>query len=304
MYSPAPITIQAIGGIGSHPIVIGGRTEYAKMDRRDKWRAHKQFGNKDYTVKTVNEILMLPEYIDDKRLLIDVLNRIWNAPVEQIFTGIAKSAELDEPINVARRTLFWKLKEFIEALLTLYLKHVHGCNVKQVLAEWKKYVQKNHIDTSSIILWTLFGHKSEIKPPKVKEQQYVANIRFSYLGYCPNVPNERIRELLKFPVDELISELTNHIKIPVEFAKITQMLEKYVSDHHKSNVQSCKKAPLKPNKDFYKYIDSFMEEWLTLIDCLNPHLEGLEHHYIDKAQKMDELNKELEKLVHKLLANI
>jgi len=304
MYSIEPITIQAIGGTGSHQIVIGGRTEYAKMDRRDKWRAHKKFGSKEYTIKTVNEILMLPEYVDDRRLLTKVLDQIWDAPVEKLFMGIAKSAELEEPVNVARRTLFWKLKELIEALLTLYLKHVYGCNVKQVLAEWKKYVKENHIDTSSIILWTLFGHKSEIKPPKVKEQQYVANIRFNYLGYCPNVPNERIGELLNFPVDKLISELTKHIKIPVEFTKITQMLEKYVSDFHNSDVQSCKKNSLKPNKDFYKYIDSFMEGWLSLIDCLNPHLETLERHYIDKAKKMDELNKELEKLVHKLLANI
>lgn len=296
-------TIQAIGGYGAQPIVVGGLAHFEISDKRDKWNAHKQHGTKEFTVKVVNEIVALPEYIEDKKLLIEVLRKIWNAPIGDILFAIAKSTEIIEPMVVAHRTLFWKLKELIETVVILYLKHVHGCPVKAELSKWKKYVHKHNIDTSSIILWMLFGHKSELKPPKIKEHKLIAAIKFDYLGYCPNVPNERIAKLLTFPVDKLLEQISNKINIPITFTKITKLLKENSLEVISPKID-CKKPTIKKAKYSSDYLHNFMEAWLELNDCLKPTLISLEIQYVNNAKQIDKVSREIDEINGKLLKYI
>lgn len=293
-------TIQAIGGDGPQKMVIGGRAQFQNMDARDKWMAHKRLGKSEFTIKTINEILALPEYIEDEALLKEVLTQIWDAPNEQIFNGLVKSLELNEPTVVARRTMFWKLKELIESVIMLHLKYVQDQNVKQLAAEWRNYVRQNEIDTSSVILWSNFGKESP------NQGKYFKSIDFDYLGYCPHVPNDRIRALLQFPVDVLIGEIRRAApKLNLDALKFkklhTMLLEQINPAPVPSGVVNCKRPTIKKTTTRRAYLKAFMDAWLEFNDCLKPYLEEQEHYYVAVAKKMDAISAELEKINGQLL---
>jgi preprotein translocase subunit Sss1 len=295
-------TIQAIGGHGPIRIVVGGKTVYNNMNARDTWEAHLRLGNKEFTIKTINEILELPEYVEDDKLLCQVLKQIWEAPIEKLFYGIARRLDLDESMGVARRTLFWKFKEFIEAIVTVHLKTVQQVNIQKEFTMWRNKVKSNNVDTSSIILWSLFCKES----PSYKK--YFKNINFEYLGYCPKAPTERINALLSFPTDQLIYEImqkNNNFNV-IDFKKINEYMD--IFDREQFNIsqviESCKKPDLEDSTTVSKYLNNFMETWLNLNDCLKPYLEEYEEVQIRTAKQMDTISAELEKITISVLQQL
>ena len=289
-------TIIAIGGSGPHSVVIGGRANYKNADIRDKWNAHKQFGNPKFMIKTVNEIMLLPEYIEDEKLLAEVLMVIWNSPIEKIYNSIIRSSELDEPLIIARRTMFWKLKELIESIILLHIKIVHKLDIQQLMASWTDKIKKNKIDTSSIILWSLFS--------QVNKPELFRNIDFKYLGYCPNASSIRIQELLKFPADKLIDEIKNADPAidlsALKFDELDKLLIKKIGPMPIPTGLATIGKPLITQCE----VSSFIEAWLDLNDKLKPFLEESESYFIDIAKQMESLSSELEKINKQLLLQI
>jgi hypothetical protein len=294
-------TIIAIGGEGPVKIVVGGKVIYKNEDMRDKWEAHKNLGKSDFTLKTINEILALPEYIDDINLLREVLKKIWDAPIEKIYNGIVKSLDLDEPIIVARRTMFWKLKELIESIILVHIKYVQKLNVKQLVAKWTSNIKKNKVDTSSVILWTLFDKTNQ------SSNEYFPDFGFTYLGYCPYASNFRIKSLLEFPLDKLINDLKNvpELKLNMlEFKKLNQiLLEQVGSIETPQEINKCVKKEINASEPS-NYVHAFMEVWLDLNDCFKPFLEENEVHYIHIAKNMDDVSAELENINKQLITLI
>jgi hypothetical protein len=295
-------TIQAIGGNGPVRLVVGGKTVYYNTNARDTWEAHKRLGNKDFTIKTINEILELPEYVEDGKLLCQVLKQIWDAPVEKLFYGIARRLDLDEPIGVARRTLFWKFKEFIEAVITVYLKTVQQVDIQKEFTQWRDVVKRNNTDTSSIILWSLFSKESP------SHKKYLKNISFEYLGYCPKVPNERINALLLFPTDQLIGEIMKKNKnfSTIDFKKVNEYMDLYDREQFKIEQvkERCKKPVIEASSSVRGYLHNFMKAWLHLNDCLKPYLEEYEEIQTRTALQMDTIAGELEKITIAVLRQL
>jgi hypothetical protein len=296
-------TIQAIGGTEPMKIVVGGRAIFGNTDMRDKWDAYNLQGNPAFMVKTVNEIIVFPKYIDDEKLLKEVLIQIWDAPIEKIFKGMAHSLKLDEPVIIARRTLFWKLKELIELVTILHLKYVQKQDIKSLVEEWTQHIKDNNLDTSSVILWTIFNKSSTLNA------KYFPEVQFVYLGYCPHVSDERIKILLKFPVDKLIDDVKKEapeLDLSIlEFNNLGKMLLSHVDRMSvPSELSNCKKPVVSVDKsdNSQDYIKSFMIAWLELNDCFKPYLEEYEHYYVDTAKKMDTVSTELDSINSKLLA--
>lgn len=288
-------TILAIGGSGTHSVVIGGRAIYKNTDNRDMWDAHKKYGNPKFIVKAVNDIMLLPEYVEDKELLIQVLKAIWDSPIEKIYNGIIRSTELDEPLIISRRTLFWKIKELIESIILLHMKIVQKSNIQNILSGWTDEIKKNKIETSSVILWSLFGQP--------KPYELFRDVDYKYLGYCVNASNFRIKELLKFPVDKIIGEIKNANSSldlsALNFNELNKLLiEKLEPISISSGLSSIEKPIIKFN------LESFMEAWLDLNDKLRPFLEESENYYIEISKKIETLSHELEKMNNQLLTLI
>jgi hypothetical protein len=288
--------IETIGGNGFHKKVIGGNVNYKINDFLDKWKIHKKIGDSKFTIKTVNEILCLTQYINDEELLKQVMVEIWNAPINKIFHGIVKSLKLDNPIELIYKNLFWKLKELIESIILIHLKEVQNKNISDLLVMWKDYILKNKIDTSSAILWTLFDKNSP------EYNKYFSNIEYNYLGYCPYVPNKRLIALLNFPVDILIKDIKS-IDISEELLSIEKKINDIINiSYTPKNINKCIKVIIKDDfKTTREYIINFINIWLKYIKCLKPYLEDYEKHIIKEAKKIDKFSKSLSKVNSKLL---
>jgi hypothetical protein len=265
-------TIRSIGGETIHNIVIGGKSKFHVNDISSKWRAHKKHGGRNYVIKTINEIVQLPIYIDDHKLLDAVLEQIWEAPSNDTFYGIAKSIELDNPIKIAKKTLFWQWKELIEVLLLNSLSQ--KINVKAEMKQWQAHVA--NIDTSSTLLYCLFNKKS---PWYGK----YFDINYNYLGYCPNAQDIRIKALLDFPIDQFVPDKLNH-----KIKDINNSIENTPS----TNITvTLDKGP------FAKSTDEFIEQWIEFNKKIQPRLEELELNYIVVAKHIDATSKQISSLI-------
>lgn len=277
-------TIQAIGGENIHDVVIGGKGHYHVNSIISKWKSHKEHGNNKFLIKTINDILQLPLYVDDPIILKEVLKNIWNAPNEKIFYGIVKSIELDEPIQIAKKNLFWKWKELIESLILIHLAK-NNIKIDVEMKKWSDHISKNKISTSSILMYCLFNKES----PFFHKYKDIPN--YNYVGFCPKIPDERIKLLMQFPIDIFTTDLK---------------IEKYINDAYDSII----KLPPKPNihirynKKKFDSLDDFMTQWIDFNNKISPELEKLEEFYINMAQNIDKVNKKLEIMNKKLKIKI
>ncbi len=278
-------TIQAIGGETIYNVVIGGKSKFHVSDITSKWRAHKRYGGRNYTIKTINEILQLPIYIEDQLLLNSVLKQIWDAPSNVIFHSIAKSIELDNPIKVAKKTLFWQWKELIESLLLGYLSQSKKINIQTEMTRWQSYVAENKIDTSSTLLYCLFNDNSPWN-----NKYFDTKIDFKYLGYCPHAQDARIKALLEFPIDQFCPT-----KLEGKIQNIYSSIRD-IPDH--DVVVDIDKSP------FIDNLDEFLERWIEFNKKIQPHLEKLEASYILAAKRIDATNKQIGALITLVKKNI
>lgn len=297
--------IEAVGGNGSLKYVVGGQTEFTIMDNLDKWQSHKRSGSHEFTIKTINEITSLPEYVDDPAMLCNVLKIIWDAPNITLFNSIANNMGLVQPVHIAYHTLFWKLKELIEVISVLYLKFVQKINVPEQLTEWKTYIETNQVDTSSIILWNNFHKQSPSFGKYFK-------VNYEYKGYCPRASKERIQLLLQFPVDTLITEIdqSGAIKIapildPTVHGRLLG-LSKLIMQHS-TDIEQINKCPRKKitwSASTEQMMDEFMREWLAFNECLKPYLVEYEKNNIELSKIINELSTILGDLKSKLMGGL
>jgi len=284
------VCIKAIGGEGPYNIIIGGQSKFHIDDIKNKLDIHKRIKNDKFILKTINEIIQLPEYIEDKNLLIQVLDGIWKMSNEKIFRGIVKSLELDEPINIAKKNLFWKWKELIESTIISYLKQ--SFDIKSLLKEWSAYVAEKNIDTSSIVLWCIFNTNSPW------HGKYLVDInQFEYIGYCPAVPDERIKAIMKFPIDKLF------VNIEPDIVKNIANINKQLSNSMDTIIVSDKISHIQREK-FNGDLEEIMNIWVNFNIMLQPYLEEQEKYAIRVAQDIDKVANEINEINQKLVKQI
>jgi hypothetical protein len=292
-------TIYAIGGNGYCKLIIGGKVDFDNMDVKDKWAAHKAYGNEDIRIKidTITDILNIHEHIENVELMRDILKLIWSKSVDLLFNGLVKRLNFDESFKISIRTLFWSIKEFVEGIVLLHLKYVHKKNINQLIADYQETVKKNQIDTSSPVLWALFG-KSGI------DTDIYRDINFTYLGYCPKVYSDRIESILSFPVDKFINEIANtslDIDLSIfKFKNIEQSLQK-LSKIETPIIINCKKIDVDFSSSNNKFMDEFMDAWIQLYDCLYPYFKEQEFKYDSIAIEIDAVNASIKNMSKPLL---
>ncbi len=279
--------ISAIGGESSQNVLVGNKVSFHLSDIKSKWNVFKNIGKKEFLLKTVNEIVRLPVQIDEVDLMSSTLQNIWKSPDKKIFNGIVKSLQLDEPVLIAKKNIFWKWKELIEAIIVACLQ---GAAAKNTLKEWTEYVKKNNIDTSSIILWAIFNEES----PWYKK--YFPEIEFTYLGYCPNSPDARIKALFEFPIDRLKINVADTKKIVKSISSIKKILRHQIDAECTTDIQI--KKPEWPIE-----LVQFIDIWIDYSENLRPHLEKCENNLIDRAEQINKVSQKIESIIKYILKN-
>jgi hypothetical protein len=292
--------IIGVGGNGYNKKIVGGKANFKIIDNINKWKVHKKYGGTEFTIKTINQILALPQYVNNEQLLKQVIIEIWKAPVNKLFYAIIKNTKIDLPFHTIYKTLFWKLKEFIEIIILFHLKYVQNRDINVLLKTWKDYITSNNINTSSIILWSLFDKNN------ISYRKFFKGITFNYLGYCPHVPRERILLLLNFPVDFLLNDIKkkkSELDLSVDFNKLENLFEEKIKfSYTSSDINKCIKPDFVQNNVSVKeYLNNFMEAWLSLNQCLKPYFEEYEKYMISQVKKIEKFCIELENINQKLL---
>ena len=163
-----------------------------------------------------------------KDILLPVVKRIYELPMESHIACLMKQFVIYEPVSVAVSELFSIFKRHYEMLVERFIKSrnsylmKHNLDKKVKLNDWDNLVETwylsnsdNNLESSSIAL--LF-----LNPPKklksgihynVPGHESVMNAlktaigKFHYPGFCPKVPIERLMKLLEFPVKEFVTAI-------------------------------------------------------------------------------------------------
>lgn len=307
------LTLSAIGGNGeTMKVLIGENIESLLKARTFEWNTYelteKSARNTEkltFLIKTVNEIFNFPEYIDKEDDLILMLNSLFNKSPAEIFNALVRSFIIYDPLNYAYKNLFWKIKEFIENLIILSYPNE---DIQSKLLKWEKNVSDTNIDTSSVILWTLYNKQSPFRTEELKNSKF----KFEYLGYCPYKPVDRICAILKFPFNEFENTIQHTIKLTEFHSKINKILSvnnlcnNILSDAQLTMSHSLYDTKLEAQIDMQSditHLDSFsktesikkyVKQWLNLAEKIKPLLKEKENEYISLAKTLNLAAKEFE----------
>lgn len=124
----------------------------------------------------------------------------------------------------ALKGLFFDMVHLFEKYVQMLMKKAG--NMDSMLKKWTEYDAVNNLESSSIILYQ-FGKDQElndyIKSRDINLLGYICDKdKWSYLGWCPHVPDIRYRALLNFPLELVVGLLINlGENVPVDFDKLS-----------------------------------------------------------------------------------
>lgn len=310
------LTLSAIGGNGeTMKVIIGENIESLLKARSFEWNTYelteKSTRNTEkltFLIKTVNEIFNFPEYIDKEDDVILMLKSLFNKSPAEIFNALVRSFIIYDPLNYAYKNLFWKIKEFIENLIILSYPNE---DIQSKLLKWEKNISDTNIDTSSVILWTLYNKQSPFYTEELKNSKF----EFEYLGYCPYKPVDRICAILKFPFNEFENTVQHIIKLTEFHSKINKILSVNNLCNNTNNILSDEQlgtmstvlydVKLEAQIDMQSditHLDSmsktiikkYVKQWLNLAEKIKPLLKEKENEYISLAKTLNLAAKEFE----------
>lgn len=187
--------------------------------------------------------------IDD--VMLPIIKKIYKLPLEQHGKNMINQFTMHEPLTAALYNLFTIFKNHYEYLVLRYVnlrnqyiaEHKLSSkinNLDELMDIWEHVNNDYNINSSSIVL--LFAGKtpSDLNIPKISWK--VPNIKetndlhkkmnkFSYPGYCPKVPHERINALMDFPIQSLVAsikKLNPKEKLP-DYSVIYKQIQKILS---------------------------------------------------------------------------
>ena len=272
----------------------------------------------------INRIINLKNNENLKETMLPLLKKLYHLPASIHMLIMVKQFMLYEPVSIAIKSIFLTIKNHYENIVLLFLKARNKYitvnnlndkknNITELISKWTKINDDYDLQTSSIILLFLnppeeFNNELEIKISNIKKTEKLKNKidKFNYPGFCPKVPNERLKKLLQFPIEyfiKIIKKLDSSIKFP-NYAYIDNII-----------AQKLKNMPLKPNiddnlirleppehiKDNIKLCEWYVTQILELRKSFVK--EGIKHesYYIEYAKILDEINTilkhELKKMV-------
>lgn len=163
-----------------------------------------------------------------KDILMPVVKRIYELPIEAHIACMMKQFVIYEPVSIAISELFSIFKRHYEMLVERFIKSRNSyllktnLDKKVKLNDWDTLVETwyqsngdNQLESSSITLLFLNPPKklkSGIHYGVPGHESVMTNLKtavskFQYPGFCPKVPIERLMKLLAFPVKEFVTAI-------------------------------------------------------------------------------------------------
>ena len=299
------LTIKAINGGEEYNLVIGGEVDFYNKDVNHKWTLYNDKWNlyndnlkgdkadkaDGRLIDLINDILELPEYIDDPYLLLEICNEIKKSSTYTLFHTFIKRLKLEDSLNAAKKTLFWKWKELIEASIISFLKKKDE-KIMEAVNQWKLHIENNNINTSSIILWALFSKQSPFY------KNYLENIDFEYKGFCPKEPDLRIKYLMQFPLNDVEFTFKEDIEVfelPV-FKEINSLSKTNSPLLEKVTSNSFTVNSFTSNSTLELY--EFMNTWIAFFNKSHPLLKKYEEYCIDASSKINKTSDDIQQEIN------
>jgi hypothetical protein len=241
-----------------------------------------------YVIDYVRRMLGLP-ISDDP---ISSVRKFLTQDLTDFIQHIRKISFLHEPLAWSIREVFFRLVHIYEG----YLARLFDEDTwKMFMTHWNEHDPES---TSSKPLWNLTRDETfreAIRTAHPNLTDWVNDMEFSYIGFCPKVPGVRLRILLNFPVRELIEimEWDDAHSFEEEVSKrICAVLANTKTLDMKSLVSIARPNPPPTSLGIVELVDLILQQ----IEKILPALESLEKHYLDKAELFNRVVLSIDKL--------
>ena len=191
----------------------------------------------------------------------------------------------------AAKGFFFDIVKLFESYVRLIMKKA-GLDEQAKLAEYEEYNIEQKLDSSSIILYK-FGKDEDINKYLEQNAPYLAAYikdkdRWSYAGWCPLVPDIRLRHILSFPL-ELVDELLN---LKIDFAAFASAF---------SEIKKILLPPTENRNDLilveYQDKKEKINNLHTRIKSMKPQLKAWEDYYTKSAEQIIDQVKIMQRLI-------
>lgn len=253
-------------------------------------------------------------------MMVPLVKKIYHLPAEAHMACMLKQFMLYEPVSIALHAIFTTIRTHYEELVEQFIetrnKYIKEHKLKDKLnnlSELNKYwadVNNQH-DLESSSLTLLFinppkGLKNQINfkvkgaPSKPIETFRASLKKFKYPGFCPKVPQERIGQLLNFPIVELtiaIKSMDPDAKFP-NYRKLEHDIQKLLAGVPQPPVIKDdieRKDPPKSLTEKIELIKWYVDEILALRKHLLPYGKAYEEYYFNHSKILLEINELIKK---------
>jgi hypothetical protein len=281
--------------------------------------------NIDYVTmyEQINRIINLKNNENIKETMLPVLKKIYHLPASTHMLIMMKQFMLYEPVSIVIKSMFINIKKHYEDIVLLFLKarnkYIINNNtsdkkndIEKLKQQWEKINDDYDLQTSSIILFFLnppeeFNNNIELDITGVKTKKLKAYIKkFTYPGFCPKVPYERLKKLLEFPIERFvktIKKLDSSIKFP-DYNNIEKLIQKKLEnlpEKPEINDNVIREEPPAHIKDNIKLCEWYVSQILYLRKYFVKDGIKYEKYYIEHAKKLEEINDMLKHELKKMI---
>jgi hypothetical protein len=270
------------------------------------------------------KLLNIKENENLREFMIPLVKKIYHLPASAHMACMVKQFMVYEPLSVVIHGLFTTIKIHFEYIVDKFLNarnnYITINNLKDkpnditaLKKYWENMDQQYNINSSSVML--LFLH-----PPNGLKSKLNFNItglenvimplkdavrKFNYIGFCPKVPQDRLKAILSFPINNFITAI-KAIDSDAKFPNY-KMLEKFIADELKKmppppNVEDNyeRKTAPKEMSDNLELTKWYVDEILNLRKTLVKYGTDYETYYTEQATIFIKINDVLKKeFLHK-----
>ena len=173
------------------------------------------------------KLLNIKENENLREFMLPLIKKIYHLPASAHMACMVKQFMIYEPLSVIIHSLFTTIKMHYESIVDKFLQCRNNYistnnlndktnNIPRLKKYWQNMDQQYNLDSSSVTLLFLHppaGLKSKLNFNITGLESYIAPLKdavkqFRYLGFCPKVPQVRLKALLDFPINEFTNAIT------------------------------------------------------------------------------------------------
>ncbi len=270
------------------------------------------------------KLLNIKENENLREFMIPLVKEIYHLPAKAHITCMLKQFMIYEPVSVAIHSLFTTIKLHYEYIVDMFISTRNKFILENEtrdktndIIELKKYWdamnQQYSLESSSTTLLFLNppkGMKSNIHYSVKGKEEMISPLKdaikkFHYLGYCPKVPQARLKALLDFPVNEFVAAIRSMDSL-AKFPDYSN-LEQTIADELKRMPSMPTVVDDIPRKDPPKELTDNMDLAKWYVDAILDLRKELlkygsmyEDYYLEQAKIFVDINDKVKKeFIHK-----